>query len=148
VLNETRGCISSIDSGGLCQSDRLGALQTRQPRYFSTGEHGQITGVTLNIGVANALPSEKQKELEELLGKMKAEIETLRKTNPQSAKMVERRLNEVLDIAATPPEKREPGAWDISVGGLMDAAKGVTSVVAALLPLAKELAGLIVGAPR
>jgi len=106
-----------------------------------------LTNVNQTIGQTDSLAPNKKDELKELVATFQKELDSIKQSHAAETAMIAQRLQEIVNGATQPPEKRNKKLLEISGKGLMDAAETVEKIVPGLLTTARLIGQFVLGLP-
>jgi NTE family protein len=104
-----------------------------------------LNNVQQTMGQVAGLSAEKKSDFEKLIAEMQVEIVKIKESHSQEAALIAQRLQEVVQGAAHPPEKRNSTLLSLSGKGLVEAAETVGKIAPKLLLTASLVAKFIAG---
>jgi NTE family protein len=104
-----------------------------------------LNNVQQSLEQSAGLASDKKSELADLVTEFRVELEKIKESHSQEAVLITQRLQEVVQGASQPPEKRNSSLLQLSSKGLVDAAETVGNIVPKLLTTAGLIAKFVVG---
>jgi hypothetical protein len=104
-----------------------------------------LNNVQQTLQQSTGLPDQKKSELENLVADFRKEIDKIKESHAQETALITQRLQEVVQGASQPPERRNSGILKLSSKGLVEAVDTVGKIAPKLLATAGLIAKFVVG---